>query len=275
MHKVEYVVLDKKVAGAFIPLYQGDIKECLGDDRFCFGAVRDGEPIGLFMSTINRDSVSIDWIYVRKDSRKGELGRRMVKGGVRVIREILGVELVTVCCEDEKLRAFLKKCGFYFPRGSRFYSYRGKLSDLKPLPKIKVPEDTMFRLSELRAKEYKGISLYFESLEDTEIPIRLPIDKNDYLDLPAVYFDNDLLRSVLLFKEVSDSEVSIAFAYAFNQDGRALASLINESSALIRKQYGKDVIISTVSIGPHTEKMMEALFSEIEKKPVYQGVYVE
>lgn len=270
---VNYVMLDKTIANAFTPLYQGDISTYLGEERFAYGAVKDGEPVGLFLSTIYEDMVTLDWIYVRDDCRGEELGGRMVKGGVRVLMDILGGELVTVCCEDEGLKLFFEKCGFYFRKEELFYSYRAKLSDIIKLPEIDVPEDSVFRLSELRAKEFKSLNLYFQSLKDTEIPIDLPIEKSDYMDVPAVYIRNDMIRAVILLKKESDSEVSIAFAYAFNRDGRALATLIQEAVAAIRDSFDEDVIISTASLGKNTEKMLESLFTDIDKKPIYQGIY--
>ncbi|MCR5404442.1 MAG: GNAT family N-acetyltransferase [Butyrivibrio sp.] len=270
---INYVMLDKTIASAFTPLYQGDISTCLGAERFAYGAVKDGEPVGLFLSTIYQDMITLDWIYVREDCRGEELGSRMVKGGVRVLMEILGGELVSVCCEDGGMKRFFEKCGFYFREEQMFYSYRAKLSDIIKLPEIDVPEDTVFRLSELRAKEFKSLSLYFESLKDTEIPIDLPIRKSDYMEVPAVYIRNDMIRAVILLKKESDEEVSIAFAYAFNRDGRALATLIQEAVSAIRDSFGEDVIISTASLGKNTEKMLESLFVDIDKKPIYQGIF--
>ena len=118
-----------------------------------------------------------------------------------------------------------------------------------------------------------ALTLYFESLEDTEIPVELPIRREDYLDVPAVFIRDDMIRSVLLLKKEAGEEVSIAFAYAFNHDGMALSCLINEAKKAVEKLYGGDVTVSTTSLGLHTERMMDKLFDGIEKKPVYYGIY--
>ena len=272
---VDYVKLDENIAGAFTPLYQGDINEYLDSDHFAYGAVNeDGEPVGLFLATFLGEDASIDWLYVREDSRNKELGTRMLKGGVTVLDDLFGIDVVSVCCSDEAMKDFLEKRGCVFSNEVDRYSYRGTLSDFIGFPMIRIPEKTVFSLSELTPSEFKGLNIFFRTLDKTPIPFNLPISKEDYLDVPAVYLKDDRIRAFLLFKEISKEEVSIAYAYAYGHDGRALLSIIQEAEKDIRKAYGDDVIISTASLGENTEKMVEALFPGVEKTPIYTGLFV-
>lgn len=270
---VSCVRLDEKIANVFSPLYQGDIMEYTKEGRFGFGGVRDGEPIGLFLASFYNDMATVDWVYVSEDARGQGIGRHLIDGGVRLLRDLFGEDIISVCCEDEKLKDFLTKEGFRFEEETDLCTYRGKLSSLVPLPEFSVTEGGAYRLSELKPSEYNALTLYFESLEDTEVPVELPIRKEDYLDVPAVFIRDDMIRSVLLLKKEAGEEVSIAFAYAFNHDGMALSCLISEARKAVEKLYGEDVTISTTSLGLHTERMMDKLFDGIEKKPVYYGIY--
>lgn len=270
---VSCVVLDREVANAFSPLYQGDINAYADTRHFAYGTVMDGEPVGLFLSTVGEDWISVDWIYVKEEYRGKELGTRMVKGGARVIAEMFGEDFITVCCTDEKMKAFLEKCGFGFEKEPDRYSYRAKLSDMIELPRIKIEKNTVFALPELAPREYKALSLYFESLKDTEIGIGLPIRKEDYLDTPAVYIENDCIRALFLLKKESEEEISIAYAYAFGHDGHALFSVIQKAAAAVKEQFGEAVAISTASLGENTEKMLEKIFPGIQKTPIFFGYY--
>ena len=272
---VDCIVLDNEVANLFKPLYQGDISVYTDYEHFGYGVIKDDEPLGLFLSTISEEWTSVDWIYVRPESRHKELGRRMIRGGIRALSEVMGEDFVTVCCTDEKLKAFLENCGFDFEdEGKRkFYSYRGNLSDMNLIPRVPVAPNTIFSLSQLAPREYKALSLYFESLKDTEIAIPLPIKKEDYLDTPAVFIEKDRIRALFLLKKLSDKEVAIAYAYAFEHDGRALLALIAKAKAAVISEFGPDVIISSVSLGENTEKMLEALLPEMEKQSVSFGFY--
>ena len=270
---VDCLVLDEEVANQFTPLYQGDISVYADAGHFGYGTLQDGEPVGLFLATIAGDWASVDWIYVREDCRSKELGRRMMRGGIRALSEMIGEDFITVCCADEKLKAFLENCGFGFDSKREFYSYRGRLSDMTMIPRVEVKANTVFSLSELAPREYKGLNLYFESLKDTEIAIPLPIRKEDYLDAPAVFIEKDRIRALFLLKKLSEEEVAIAYAYAFEHDGRALLSLIQESKKAVLEQFGPDVIVSTASIGKNVEKMLKAMLPEMEKKPVHFGFY--
>ena len=268
---VKYVMLDNRIAGAFSGLYQGQIKDVIRSERFSYGAEVDGRPAGLFVSTIFTDYVALNWVYIDKKFRSREIGKRMVKGGIRVLKEIFGMDIVTVSVESEELKRFFEGCGFDFPEGRRFCSFRAALSDMKPLPRVRIPENRIFSLSELSPDAFDALSLYFESLRDTEIPIALPVEADEYLDVPSVCIEKNYIRSVLLLKKEPRTEITIAFAYAFNQNGKALAMLIQEAGAAIRAGYGDDITILTASLGEHTEKMMEKLFTKAEKKTIYCG----
>ncbi len=271
---VQYVMLDKVIAGAFSGLYQGNIEDALRQECFSFGAAENGKPIALFISTLYEDYSVIKWIYVREEYRNMELGRRILLGGIRVLREIFGYDIVSAYTEDTRLKRFFEKSGFVFNDNRHFASYRSKLSSMIKLPETKIPENTVFSLSELDPETFDLISFYFETLKDTEIPITLPIKKEDYLDIPAVCIEKNIIRSVLLLKKEAGSEVSIAFAYAFNQDGRALAMLIQEAKKAITEKFGDDLYITTSSLGANTERMMDRLFAKSEKKTIYCGTYL-
>ena len=271
---VQYVLLDNEIAGAFAGLYQGNITEAVREERFSFGAVEDGKPVALFISTLFEDYTAIKWIYVHKDYRNKEIGTRMLNGGIRVLQEIFGYDIVNVSTEDPELKKFLEGCGFVFSDNRHFASYRSKLNSIIKLPEVKIPENTVFSLSELDPETFDLISFYFETLKDTEIPITLPIKKEDYLDIPAVCIEKNIIRSVLLLKKEAGQEVSIAFAYAFNQDGRALAMLIQEAKKAITERFGDDLYITTSSLGDNTERMMDRLFAKSEKKTIYCGTYL-
>ncbi len=270
---VNYVMLDERIANAFTPLYQGDLLHFTDEKHFAYGAVIEGEPVGLFAATIEEDYSSVDWIYVKEEHRGGELGKRMLKGGVRIISEMYGEDYITVCCTDEALKGFFEHCGFVFKADWVRYSYRGNLKDMKEIPEVNLQEHAIYSLSQLSPEDLNGLNLYFESLRDTEIGMELPIKKEDYLDTPAVFIKNDLLRAVLLLKEESGDEISIAYAYAFEHDGYALILLIQEAKKAIVKEYGEDKIISTASLGDNTDKMLEYLFPSMEKTPVFFGSY--
>ncbi len=270
---VQYVMLDEKIAGAFAGLYQGDIIEAVRPERFSFGTLVDGKPAALFIATFIEDYVSLDWIYVSEEFRNMEIGRRMTSGAIRIMREIFGLEIITASCDSVAMKIFLEHCGFVFSETRVYSSFRAKLSDQKHLPELEIPENTVYSLSELSSDAYDALSLYFETLRDTEIPISLPIRKEDYLDVPAVCIENDYIRATLLLKK-SDPGIAIAFAYAFDRDGKALAMLIQEAGRAVREQFGENVEVFTSSIGVYTEKMMDKMFKNVEKKMIWCGSYI-
>ena len=47
-----------------------------------------------------------------------------------------------------------------------------------------------------------------------------------------------------------------------------------EAKKAITEKLGDDLVISTASLGPNTEKLMEKLFPDLEKEPIYTGVYM-
>ena len=271
---VNYLMLDEKIAGAFSGLYQGPIEDAVRSDRFSYGALMDGKPAGLFISTLYSDYAALNWIYVAREYRGQEIGRRMLHGGIRFLKEIFGMDIVTVCLEDEGLKPFFLAGGFAFRENAGFSSFRAKLSDLKPLPRIQIPNGRIFSLSGLEPETFDALSLYFESLRDTEIPISLPIEIDEYLDIPSVCIEDNYIRAALLLKKGPDNAITIAFAYAFLQNGKALAMLIQEAVAAVRQRYGEDVTILTASLGEQTERMMEKMFRNAEKKTIFCGTHL-
>ena len=269
----QFVLPDKKLLPVFTGLYQGDLMDYTKGSGFVIGALEDGKPAGLILSTVYSGEVSIDWVYVKEEFRGRALGSRMVKKFTRDTIDMGLAEFFRTCTTDTKLVKFFTDCGYVFSDELEHFSYRAKLSDMIELPKVRG-KDHVFALSGLTSHILKGINLYFSSLADELVGVELPIKPEDYLDVPSVYIADDRLRAILLTRQVGEKEVSISYAYTYENDGMALFTIAQEAKKAITEKLGDDLIISTASLGPNTEKLMEKLFPELEKEPIYTGVYM-
>ncbi len=102
----------------------------------------------------------------------------------------------------------------------------------------------------------------------------MPIDTDAYLNVPAVFINNDVIRALLLLKKEEGNEISVTYAYVFNNDGLALGALIQEANERLPELFGEDAVINTATLNEKSEKLMDKLFIDAEKKPVYRGFLV-
>ncbi|MBR5419764.1 MAG: GNAT family N-acetyltransferase [Lachnospiraceae bacterium] len=256
----------------FSDLYTGDIMAFDRNDRVAAGVLtQENEPVALLLSSVQDDTMFLDWFYVREKFRHQGIGTEFLNKMLDMISMAYKVELASVASASEEASAYFRWQGFVPDEGRIMGIANLTLGDMISLPVRNLGNGR--RLIELNDGELRRMNHYFVGNDNITVTVDLPVDPHKYLEESAVDMRNNEVYSLLLLEEDGDA-LFVSYAYSSNKNVLSLMALLSNAKKRLIERYGADKKIKIAAVNEKSMALVNKLFNTPKTKKMFMGTKV-
>ena len=239
------------------------------------GAVEDKKGIGLLVFTGQKDSITIEWLYVDEDYRGIGAGAELVENAFMIAEKLGAERLLLRLPEDENfegLQLYFMEWGFgwrkTFPGdweftvkegcntqfGKKALTIKGDIPNISPLSKV----------------PHKDIKVAAKKAEEEGRTILYDIDKNrNFLDqeLSVVCSYKGIVKGMLLFHR-ADSVIYPVVLWAENDNSTIIANLIGSAVRSTVRSAKLTDVVRIISGSDRTGEYLEQVLPDIKPRTI-------
>ena len=261
-------LLDEDTIDYFSGLIPADPGKWIGPDRLSFGMMYSDKPAGILTVTVNDISISLNWVYVRKEFRNMGLGTELVLALTDNTGNLSRDGYIHTAC-DEETKEFFEKNGFEFSDDMQYPTYMTRLEEMAELGLPKA-DDSVIGLHELSKRDLYRIQEQLLHEPDLALGVDLPFSVQDYMPESAACIRDEKVKALLFLEEIGNT-INIAYAYEAENDIKSLFKTIAYSLDRISGKYEEETPITATALNERAGVLFSQVFGEAEKITTYHG----
>ncbi len=247
----------------------------IGGESACIGAVTDdGEPIGVLIWTELDTGYRVDWIYVRENYRRKQIGKVLFRKLISIISrtgEVMPISARFEQRDDSALMEFfvsLKDVDVHF-LNDRFYvtkdeiknsSISGRKGSIKEEPERFLNKRGEVSNDDLATLLDAGLYVY---------------DKKTFFkglvnSLSYCYREKDKLKAAVLITDNGDDELALTFLYGSNTP--KIMNLLTTVADKIVAEYPK-AHLTYETVSDKTRELSQYLFPDARHTQIYEAYF--